>query len=63
MNSRRNKELSIPLWRYLLIVALLGLLAILALAHIAGLQVVSGSDRGFKFLQDQGDARMVRTET
>ncbi|MFA5679414.1 MAG: penicillin-binding transpeptidase domain-containing protein [Pseudomonas sp.] len=63
MSSRRNKELSIPLWRYLLIVALLGLLAIFALGHIAGLQVVSGSDRGFKFLQDQGDARMVRTET
>jgi len=63
LSSRRNKELSIPLWRYLLIVALLGLLAIFALGHIAGLQVVSGSDRGFKFLQDQGDARMVRTET
>ena len=62
MTTNRSKDLAIPRWRYLLVVLLLACLPLAALWHIAGLQVISGFDRGFEFLQEQGDARTVRTE-
>lgn len=62
MSNRRNKELAIPRWRYYLVLLVLGAMPVAALWHIASLQVVSGSDRGFKFLQGQGEARTVRPE-
>ncbi len=31
--------------------------------HVASLQVIPGEDKGFEFLQGQGEARTVRTET
>ncbi|MGD9662622.1 MAG: peptidoglycan D,D-transpeptidase FtsI family protein, partial [Porticoccaceae bacterium] len=63
MSNKRNREPAIPRWRYLLVLLLLLCLPAAALFHIAGLQVVRDLDRGFKFLQGQGDARTVRTET
>lgn len=62
MSHPRTKELAIPRWRYFLVVAMLSCLPLLALWHIAGLQVISNLDRGFQFLQGQGNARTVRTE-
>src|SRR5690606_19119093 len=59
---KKAKELAIPRWRYQLILLLLELLPVAALWHIAGLQVISG-DRGYEFLQGQGNARTVRTES
>jgi len=59
---KKAKELAIPRWRYQLILLLLVLLPVAALWHIAGLQVISG-DRGYEFLQGQGNARTVRTES
>ena len=50
MIRKKAKELAIPRWRYQLILLLLVLLPVLALWHIAGLQVISG-DRGYRFLQ------------
>lgn len=63
MTRKRVKEVAIARWRYQLVLGLLALLPLLALWHIAGLQVISSADRGYQFLQGQGDARTVRTET
>jgi len=63
LTNKRNRDPAIPRWRYFLVLLLLLCLPAVALFHIAGLQVVSNLDRGFKFLQGQGDARTVRTET
>ncbi|MAT52713.1 MAG: cell division protein [Porticoccaceae bacterium] len=63
MSRKRSKELAIPKWRYYLVLLLLLCLPFAAVWHIASLQVVSSADRGYQFLQGQGDARMVRTES
>jgi cell division protein FtsI (penicillin-binding protein 3) len=56
-------KLTISRWRYSLLVAVLFVLPIAALWHIAGLQVLADVDRGYEFLQGQGAARTVRTES
>jgi cell division protein FtsI (penicillin-binding protein 3) len=60
--GRGAKILGVPRWRYYALVISLGILPVAALWQIARLQVVSDIDRGFEFLQGEGDARMVRTE-
>lgn len=62
VGSRGAKILSMPRWRYYTLVFSLSLMPVAALWQIAQLQVVADVDRGFKFLQGEGDARMVRTE-
>lgn len=51
-----------PRWRFALVLVLLCALIMLLLWHVAMLQVVPGKDRGFEFLQGQGNARTVRIE-
>lgn len=63
MIRKKIRELAIPRWRYQLVLLLLVCLPLGALWHIAGLQVISSADRGYQFLQGQGNARMVRTES
>lgn len=62
MDLKQNK-LTISRWRYSLLVLVLLALPIAALWHIAGLQVLADVDKGYEFLQGQGDARTVRTES
>lgn len=50
-------------WRFTLVLLLLAGLMLALLWHVALLQVVPGKERGFEFLQSQGNARTVRTET
>lgn len=38
----------------------MGALAVLALSHVAGLQVLPDVQKGFRFLQSQGDSRTIR---
>ncbi len=52
---------SIATWRYWSMVAALFSLAVLALSHVAGLQVMPDVHRGFEFLQSQGNNRTLRT--
>jgi len=59
----KQSKLTISRWRYLLLVAVLFVLPVAALWHIAGLQVLVDVDKGFQFLQGQGQARTVRTES
>lgn len=54
--------LAIARWRFALAVLLLAVLMVSLLWHVALLQVIPGEDKGFEFLQGQGDARTVRTE-
>tara|TARA_R110001592_G_scaffold363352_2_gene684899 strand:+ start:169488 stop:171248 length:1761 start_codon:yes stop_codon:yes gene_type:complete len=62
VNVKPNK-LTISRWRYALLVLVLMVLPIAAIWHIAGLQVLSDVDKGYEFLQGQGIARTVRTES
>ncbi|MEH6466289.1 MAG: penicillin-binding transpeptidase domain-containing protein [Porticoccus sp.] len=61
--SVKQAKLTISRWRYLLLVAVLFMLPVAGLWHIAGLQVLTDVDKGFQFLQGQGQARTVRTES
>jgi cell division protein FtsI (penicillin-binding protein 3) len=60
--SAENAVLPIARWRFVLALTLLAALMAGLLWHVAMLQVVPGNDRGFEFLQGQGNARTVRTE-
>ena len=52
---------SIAPWRYWSMVVALFSLGVLALSHVAGLQVMPDVHQGFKFLQNQGNNRTLRT--
>ena len=62
MSKVAKTKLTIPRWRYALVVSSLALLPVVAVWHIAGLQVMPDADHGYEFLQGQGVARTVRTE-
>ena len=49
-------------WRFALVAVLLCLLALALVLHLARLQVLPEAERGYRFLQDQGNARTIRTE-
>lgn len=62
MTSQRKQPLRVASWRFYLVTLLL-VTALMALVwHLAGLQVLSTNDRGYAFLQDQGQSRTLRTE-
>ncbi len=52
---------SIAPWRYWTMVVVLFSLGVLALSHVAGLQVLPDVHQGFEFLQSQGNNRTLRT--
>ncbi|MCH9692134.1 MAG: penicillin-binding protein 2 [Gammaproteobacteria bacterium] len=56
------QKLVIARWRFALVAVLLCMLALLLIFHLAGLQVLSEQAQGYRFLQDQGRARTIRTE-
>ena len=49
-------------WRMIVVALVMMLLAALLVWRIASLQVLPDADRGFEFLQGQGNARTLRTE-
>ncbi|WP_368454836.1 peptidoglycan D,D-transpeptidase FtsI family protein [Microbulbifer sp. TYP-18] len=49
-------------WRFALVALLLCLFALSLIFHLARLQVLPEEERGYRFLQDQGRARTIRTE-
>ncbi|TNE80128.1 MAG: penicillin-binding protein 2 [Gammaproteobacteria bacterium] len=55
--------MTIPRWRFLLVVSVLVALPVAGLWHIARLQVLPDVDKGYEFLQGQGMARTLRTES
>lgn len=63
MKRRAVQKPAISKWRYCVIMSVLVLFPVFAVWHIAGLQVLPNEERGFEFLQNQGDARTVRIES
>jgi cell division protein FtsI (penicillin-binding protein 3) len=55
------KQQAAPGWRFSLAMGVLAALALLLVWRVLSLQVLD-TDRGYEFLQDQGDARSIRTE-
>ncbi|GAB2878279.1 peptidoglycan D,D-transpeptidase FtsI family protein [Microbulbifer echini] len=60
--KKKQTQPGIARWRFVLVAALLCLLALALVLHLARLQVVPAAERGYRFLQDQGRARTIRTE-
>lgn len=60
--QRKPAPLAISRWRLGCVAVALAVLPLVALWHIAGLQVFAANTRGFQFLQGQGDARTLRVE-
>ncbi len=61
--SLSTKAQPIARWRFYLVGIALSALVGVLVWHVAGLQVRVGKDRGFEFLQGQGQARTLRTES
>lgn len=60
--KRQQLQPGIARWRFALVAILLCLLALALVLHLARLQVLPEEDRGYRFLQDQGRARTIRSE-
>lgn len=60
--KKEQVQPGIARWRFVLVAALLCLLALALVLHLARLQVVPATERGYQFLQDQGRARTIRSE-
>ncbi|MGL6159870.1 peptidoglycan D,D-transpeptidase FtsI family protein [Microbulbifer sp.] len=60
--KKQQPQPGIARWRFALVAALLCLLALALVLHLARLQVLPEEERGYRFLQDQGRARTIRTE-
>ena len=58
-----TSDLVVARWRFYLVLLVLLSVVLALLWHLARLQVLPGEERGFEFLQGQGDARTVRSET
>ncbi|KUJ83226.1 cell division protein [Microbulbifer flavimaris] len=60
--KKQQVQPGIARWRFALVAVLLCLLAAALVFHLARLQVLPAEERGYRFLQDQGRARTIRTE-
>ncbi|MGS2717734.1 peptidoglycan D,D-transpeptidase FtsI family protein [Eionea flava] len=61
--NKKDERRAIYRWRFYGVAFLLCVVLSLLLWHLVQLQVLPDSERGFKFLQGQGLARTLRTET
>ncbi|HSC68876.1 MAG TPA: penicillin-binding protein 2 [Cellvibrio sp.] len=57
-----RKPLKVARWRFYGVGILLALLVVVLIVHVASLQVLPNADKGYEFLQDQGESRTLRTE-
>ncbi|WP_308366566.1 MULTISPECIES: penicillin-binding transpeptidase domain-containing protein [unclassified Microbulbifer] len=60
--KKQQPQPGIARWRFALVAVLLCLLALALVLHLARLQVLPEEERGYRFLQDQGRARTIRSE-
>ncbi|QEI14253.1 penicillin-binding protein 2 [Cellvibrio japonicus] len=49
-------------WRFYAVGMAMAAMVVALIAHVASLQVLPNADRGYQFLQDQGESRTLRTE-
>ncbi len=57
-----HKPLKVARWRFYGVGVVLALLVVILIGHVASLQVLPNADKGYEFLQDQGESRTLRTE-
>ncbi|MFT6102557.1 MAG: cell division protein FtsI (penicillin-binding protein 3) [Candidatus Endobugula sp.] len=62
-SSKANDQRAIYQWRFYGVAAVSAIILGFLIWHLIQLQVLPNSERGFKFLQGQGLARTLRTET
>ncbi len=62
MAVKKVEQSPIAKWRFYAVLALLAIMAGLLVYRMASLQVIGGVDRGYQFLQAQGQVRTVRKE-
>jgi len=60
--SLKTSPLRVARWRFYMVAATLCALVAVLIGHVASLQVLPNADRGFEFLQDQGESRTLRTD-
>lgn len=60
--SRVQKPFQLARWRFVFAVAFLLVLVVAIVWHLARVQVLPGEEKGFEFLQGQGEARTLREE-
>lgn len=54
--------LQVARWRFYTVGIFLALMVMALLVHLAKIQVWPNTEKGFQFLQDQGESRTLRTE-
>ncbi len=59
---RKQTPLRVARWRFYSVAGVLATLVVVVIGHVASLQVLPNADRGFEFLQGQGESRTLRTE-
>ncbi len=57
-----HKPLKVARWRFYGVGLVLAVLVGVLIVHVASLQVLPNTDKGYEFLQDQGESRTLRTE-
>lgn len=61
-SSTLKAGLQIPRWRFYAVLGTMSILTATLIFHVASLQVLPNADKGFEFLQIQGEQRTLRTE-
>jgi cell division protein FtsI (penicillin-binding protein 3) len=57
-----RSPLKVARWRFYCVIGVMALLVLILIGHVASLQVLPNADKGFEFLQIQGEARTLRNE-
>ncbi|HEX7762068.1 MAG TPA: penicillin-binding protein 2, partial [Cellvibrio sp.] len=57
-----HKPLKVARWRFYGVGLVLAVLVGVLIVHVASLQVLPNTDKGYEFLQDQGESRTLRTQ-
>lgn len=57
-----HKPLKVARWRFYSVGLVLAILIAVLIVHVASLQVLPNADKGYEFLQGQGESRTLRTE-
>lgn len=57
-----RSPLKVARWRFYCVIGVMGILVLVLIGHVASLQVLPNADKGFEFLQVQGEARTLRNE-
>lgn len=63
LSNKSLVPLKISRWRFYSVMGVMALLVVVLIGHVASLQVLPNAEKGFEFLQGQGESRTLRTET